>query len=96
MKYTSEKRKLLREVELIVIDEISMVRADVIDFIDKVLRVYSRNMRQPFGGKQLLLVGDMYQLEPVLKEDERRMLHPYYPTTFSSEHGYGVRCALSA
>lgn len=82
MKYTSEKRKLLREVELIVIDEISMVRADVIDFIDKVLRVYSRNMRQPFGGKQLLLVGDMYQLEPVLKEDERRMLHPYYPTTF--------------
>lgn len=82
MKYTSEKRKLLREVELIVIDEISMVRADIIDFIDKVLRVYSRNMRQPFGGKQLLLVGDMYQLEPVLKEDERRMLHPYYPTTF--------------
>jgi len=82
MKYTSEKRKLLREVELIVIDEISMVRADVIDFIDKILRVYSRNMRQPFGGKQLLLVGDMYQLEPVLKEDERRMLHPYYPTTF--------------
>lgn len=81
MKYTSEKRKILREVELIVIDEISMVRADVIDFIDKVLRVFSRNMRQPFGGKQLLLVGDMFQLEPVVKEDERRMLHPYYPTT---------------
>lgn len=81
MKYTSEKRKILREVELIVIDEISMVRADIIDFIDKVLRVFSRNMRQPFGGKQLLLVGDMFQLEPVVKEDERRMLHPYYPTT---------------
>ncbi len=82
LKYTSEKCKILREVELIIIDEISMVRADVIDFIDKVLRVYSRNMRQPFGGKQLLLVGDIYQLEPVVKEDERRMLHPYYSTTF--------------
>ena len=82
LKYTSEKRKIIREVELIVIDEISMVRADIIDFIDKVLRVYSRNMREPFGGKQLLLVGDIYQLEPVVKEDERRMLHPYYPTSF--------------
>ena len=82
LKYTSEKRKIIREVELIVIDEISMVRADIIDFIDKVLRVYSRNMREPFGGKQLLLVGDIYQLEPVIKEDERRMLHPYYPTSF--------------
>ena len=82
LKYNSEKRKILREVELIVIDEISMVRADIIDFIDKVLRIYSRNMREPFGGKQLLLVGDVYQLEPVIKEDERRMLHPFYPTTF--------------
>lgn len=82
LKYTSEKRKIIREVELIVIDEISMVRADIIDFIDKVLRVYSRNMREPFGGKQLLFVGDIYQLEPVVKEDERRMLHPYYPTSF--------------
>lgn len=82
LKYNSEKRKILREVELIIIDEISMVRADIIDFIDKVLRVYSRNIYQPFGGKQLLLVGDMYQLEPVLKEDERQLLKPYYPSTF--------------
>ena len=82
LKYNAEKRKILREVELIVIDEISMVRADIIDFIDKILRIYSRNMRQPFGGKQLLLVGDVYQLEPVVREDERRMLHPYYPTSF--------------
>ena len=57
LKYNSEKRKLLREVELIIVDEISMVRADIIDFIDKVLRIYNRNMREPFGGKQLLLVG---------------------------------------
>ena len=82
LKYNGEKRKILREVELIIIDEISMVRADIIDFIDKVLRVYSRNIYQPFGGKQLLLVGDLYQLEPVLKEDERQLLKPYYPSTF--------------
>ena len=54
LKYNNEKKKLLQEVELIIIDEISMVRADIIDFIDKVLRIYSRNMREPFGGKQLL------------------------------------------
>lgn len=82
LKYNGEKCKLLREVELIIIDEISMVRADIIDFIDKVLRVYSRNMREPFGGKQLLLVGDIFQLEPVVKEDERKLLQPFYPTSF--------------
>ena len=82
LKYNSEKRKLLREVELIIIDEISMVRADIIDFIDKVLRIFCRNMREPFGGKQLLLVGDIYQLEPVLKEEDRLLLHPFYSSVF--------------
>ena len=82
LKYNGEKTKLLREVELIIIDEISMVRADIIDFIDKVLRIYNRNMRDPFGGKQLLLVGDIYQLEPVIKEDERQLLRPFYPSCF--------------
>ncbi|EEX52073.1 tetratricopeptide repeat protein [Prevotella sp. oral taxon 472 str. F0295] len=82
LKYNGEKTKLLREVELIIIDEISMVRADIIDFIDKVLRIYNRNMREPFGGKQLLLVGDIYQLEPVIKEDERQLLRPFYPSCF--------------
>ncbi len=82
LKYNSEKRKLLREVELIIVDEISMVRADIIDFIDKVLRIYNRNMREPFGGKQLLLVGDIYQLEPVLKEEDRQLLQPFYPSSF--------------
>ena len=51
LKYNKEKCRIIKEVELIIIDEISMVRADIIDFIDKVLRVYSRNMREPFGGK---------------------------------------------
>ena len=81
LKYTSEQRKLIREVELIIIDEISMVRADIIDFIDKVLRVYTRSY-EPFGGKQLLLVGDIYQLEPVLKEDDRQLLQPFYPSAY--------------
>lgn len=82
MRYNSEKIKLLREVELIIIDEISMVRADIIDFIDKILRVYNRNMREPFGGKQLLLVGDIYQLEPVVREDDKKLLSPFYSSNF--------------
>lgn len=82
LKYNGEKCKILREVELIIIDEISMVRADIIDFIDKVLRIYSRNMREPFGGKQLLLVGDIYQLEPVLKEEDRQFLRPFYTSAY--------------
>ena len=82
LKYNSEKIKLIREVELIIIDEISMVRADIIDFIDKVLRIYNRNMREPFGGKQLLLVGDIYQLEPVVREEDRKLLNPFYQSHF--------------
>ncbi len=82
LKYNSEKIKIIREVELIIIDEISMVRADIIDFLDKILRVYCRNMREPFGGKQLLLVGDIFQLEPVVREDDRRLLSPFYRSSF--------------
>jgi tetratricopeptide (TPR) repeat protein len=81
LKYTDAQRKLIREVELIIIDEISMVRADIIDFIDKILRVYTRNP-EPFGGKQLLLVGDIYQLEPVLKDEDRQLLQPFYPSSY--------------
>lgn len=82
LKYNREKVKILREVELIIIDEISMVRADIIDFIDKVLRIYNHNMREPFGGKQLLLVGDVYQLEPVVKEEDRQLLAPFYDSPY--------------
>lgn len=82
LKYSSNHVKLIRELELIIIDEISMVRADIIDFIDKVLRTYCRNSREPFGGKQLLLVGDIFQLEPVLKEDDRRLLQPFYVSSY--------------
>ena len=82
LKYNGELTKLLRELELIIIDEISMVRADIIDFIDKVLRIYCRNMREPFGGKQLLLVGDIFQLEPVIKEEEWRLMQPFYASAY--------------
>ncbi len=82
LKYSGEHCKLLREIELIIIDEISMVRADIIDFIDKVLRIYCRNMREPFGGKQMLFVGDIFQLEPVVKEDDRRLLQPFYTSAY--------------
>lgn len=82
LRYSSDHCRLLREVELIIIDEISMVRADIIDFIDKVLRIYCRNMREPFGGKQMLFVGDIYQLEPVVREDDRRLLQPFYPSPY--------------
>ncbi len=82
LKYNGELIKLLRELELIIIDEISMVRADIIDFIDHVLRIYCRNMREPFGGKQLLLVGDIFQLEPVVKEDEWRLMQPFYASAY--------------
>lgn len=82
LKYNREKVKLIQEVELIIIDEISMVRADIIDFIDKVLRIYCRNMREPFGGKQMLFVGDIYQLEPVIKEEDRQLLRPFYKSGY--------------
>lgn len=82
MKYSSTFVKLLRNLELIIIDEISMVRADIIDFIDKILRVYSGNMRQPFGGKQMLFVGDIFQLEPVVTGDARDMLGRFYSAPY--------------
>lgn len=81
-KYTKPHRKLLEEIELVIIDEISMVRADIIDAVDRILRVYSRNLREPFGGKQLLLVGDIFQLEPVVKGDEREIINRFYPTPY--------------
>lgn len=82
LKHTAEQQKLIRELELIVIDEVSMVRADIIDFIDKVLRLYSGRFREPFGGKQLLLVGDIFQLEPVVTSDMRDIFRGLYPNLY--------------
>jgi tetratricopeptide (TPR) repeat protein len=81
-KYKRSHSKLIAEVELIIIDEISMVRADIIDCIDRILRVYSGNMRLPFGGKQLLFVGDVYQLEPVVPSEQKEILSLFYAGPF--------------
>lgn len=75
--FRGEKIKILKGLELLVIDEISMVRADVLDAIDETLR-YFRDRDRPFGGVQVLMIGDLHQLPPVVREEERMMLHPYY------------------
>lgn len=82
LKYNQAKIKLINEIELIIIDEISMVRSDIIDFVDKILRVYCHNRHEPFGGKQILFVGDVYQLEPVLREEDSKLLEPFYKSKF--------------
>ena len=82
LRYNRDMRKLINEVQLIIIDEVSMVRCDIIDFIDKVLRVFCRKMREPFGGKQVVFVGDVFQLEPVVHSDELEILHRFYPNAF--------------
>lgn len=78
LKYSKSTINLIKELDLIIIDEISMVRADIIDFIDRVLRVYTGNMRLPFGGKQMLFVGDIFQLEPVVTANDRDVLSHAY------------------
>lgn len=81
-RYSKGHRQIIRDLDLIIIDEISMVRADVIDAIDKLLRVYSGRSSVPFGGIQLLLVGDLFQLEPVVTADDRTILDRAYSTPF--------------
>jgi hypothetical protein len=80
-----EKKNVMRSMDLLVIDEISMVRADLLDGVDSVLRRYRRS-DQPFGGVQLLMIGDLYQLSPVAKPAEWQLLRDYYdsPYFFSS------------
>ena len=79
--FRRSKLRLIRTVDLIVIDEISMVRADLLDAIDSVLRQY-RDRNRAFGGVQMLMIGDMQQLAPVAREDEWAMLRPYYDTPY--------------
>ena len=78
MKMQSNRQQILRELELLVIDEISMVRADVLDAIDTVLRHYRHRTNVPFGGVQVVFIGDMYQLSPVAKRDELEILRSFY------------------
>jgi hypothetical protein len=80
-KFNRNKIKIIKSLDLLVIDEISMVRADLLDGIDDVLRQY-RNKNLPFGGIQLLMIGDLQQLAPVVKDDEWQLLRKYYDTVY--------------
>ncbi len=85
MKYRKDKLKVLQEMDMLIIDEVSMVRADILDAIDFVLRTVRRN-QQPFGDVQVMLIGDMHQLPPVIKDEEWKILSKYYtgPYFFNS------------
>ncbi len=85
LRIRGEKINLIKSIDLLVIDEISMVRSDTLDHIDEVLRRY-RDKTRPFGGVQLLMIGDLHQLSPVVKDDEWTLLKDYYsnPYFFSS------------
>ena len=80
-KFNRERINLIKSLDLLVIDEISMVRADMLDAIDEVLRRY-KDRNQPFGGIQLLMIGDLHQLSPVIKDEEWNMLKNYYDTVY--------------
>jgi len=80
-RFSKEKINILRSLDLLIFDEISMVRADLLDAVDYVLRHFRRN-QQPFGGVQLLMIGDLEQLAPVVKDDEWSLLKSHYETPF--------------
>ncbi|MDR2886095.1 MAG: AAA family ATPase [Rikenellaceae bacterium] len=80
-RFSRQKIALIRSLDLLVIDEISMVRADLLDAVDEVLRRY-RDARKPFGGVQLLMIGDMQQLAPVVRDDEWTLLRNHYASPY--------------
>ena len=80
-RFSKEKKRIIRTLDLLVIDEISMVRADLLDQIDAVLRLH-KDKNRPFGGVQLLMIGDLSQLAPVVKESDWTMLREYYRTPY--------------
>ncbi|MBL0145904.1 MAG: helix-turn-helix domain-containing protein [Chitinophagaceae bacterium] len=82
MRQNKQRQQLLRKMELLIIDEISMVRCDVMDAIDTILRSVRRNYSTPFGGVQLLCIGDLHQLQPVAKNEEWNILSEYYSSPF--------------
>lgn len=79
--FSKEKRSIIRTIDVLVIDEISMVRSDLLDAVDSVLRRF-RDRNKPFGGVQLLMIGDLQQLTPVVTDEEADLLRHYYPTPY--------------
>ncbi len=82
LQMNATKRRMLQELELLIIDEVSMLRADLLDAIDTVLRAIRRKKNTPFGGVQMLFIGDLLQLPPVVKNEEKKYLAPYYPSIY--------------
>lgn len=82
IRFTADKKVLLQEMELLIIDEVSMVRCDMLDAIDTILRHFRNKPLLPFGGVQVLFIGDLYQLPPVVPDAEWQMLSEYYSSTF--------------
>lgn len=80
--YSEEKQKIINALEILVIDEVSMVRCDLLDVIDRLLRVFRKKEVVPFGGVQVVLIGDTFQLPPILKEEEKEILMPHYESEF--------------
>ena len=84
-KMASAKRNLLRSLELLIIDEVSMLRADLLDCIDLVLRTVRKNSQRPFGGLQILFIGDLNQLPPIIKNSEWDLLRKFYDSAYFFE-----------
>jgi hypothetical protein len=82
IRFNKARRQLLQELELLVIDEVSMVRADMLDAVDTVLRHFRQQPLAPFGGLQVLFIGDLYQLPPVISDNEWQTLKNYYESPF--------------
>ncbi|HEY4062727.1 MAG TPA: helix-turn-helix domain-containing protein [Puia sp.] len=82
IRFNANKRELLQELELLVIDEISMVRADMLDAVDTILRHFREQPLLPFGGLQVLYIGDLFQLPPVVSNEEWELLKAYYKSPF--------------
>jgi len=82
IRFNADKRQLLQELELLIIDEISMVRCDMLDAMDLILRQFRRQLQLPFGGVQVLYIGDMYQLPPVTNNNDWDILSQYYESPF--------------
>lgn len=79
--FSKEKRSIIKTIDILIIDEISMVRSDLLDAIDSVLRRF-RNRHKPFGGVQLLMIGDLQQLSPVVTDEDVQFLSQYYPSPY--------------
>ena len=82
IRLNSVRQNIMRKMELLVIDEISMVRCDVLDAVDTILRSVRRRHDMPFGGVQLLYIGDLHQLQPVAQNHEWQILQEYYTSPF--------------